>query len=111
MLIGFLLADVLLLLGVIGLISVLQTYLQLQFGNYEWYWRSFWTGASGGIYLTIYAVVYMFAEMNFTNFDSDLVYLIYMTVFIVSYMLFAGTFSAVCSYVFVEYLYTGIKGD
>ena len=80
-------------------------------GNYLWYWRSFWIGASGGIYLTLYTFVYLFAEMDITNIDSDLVYLVYMGLFIVSYMLFAGTWSSLSSYVFVEYLYTGIKGE
>lgn len=53
----------------------------------------------------------MFAEMDVSNFDSDLVYLVYMWLFISFYMLMAGTISVFASYVFVEHLYTGVKGD
>ena len=108
---GFLLADVILLMVVIGLLAVIQTYIQLQCGNWAWWWRSFWTGASGGIYLTIYSIVYMCAEMDVKNIDSDLIYLVYMGLFVTCYMLVAGTVSVFSSYVFVEHLYTGIKGD
>ena len=76
-----------------------------------WWWRSFWTGSSGGIYLGIYSVVYLFAEMDVENLDSDLVYMVEMCLFIGGYMLMAGTLSVMASYVFVEHLYTGIKGD
>ena len=107
----FLLIDVILLILVISLLSILQTYMQLQCGNYAWWWRSFWTGASGGLYLSIYSVVFLFAEMDFSNIDSDLVYVTEMVLFIGCYMLAAGTLSVAASYVFVEHLYTGIKGD
>ena len=108
---GFLLADILLLTLVISLLGMIQCYLQLQCGNYAWWWRSFWTGASGGFYLAIYSVVYLFAEMNIKLLDSDLVYLMYMTIFIGCYMLVAGTISTFACSVFVEHLYTRIKGD
>ena len=108
---GFLLLDVWLLMLVTALLSAIQTYLQLQSGNYRWWWRSFWTGASGGIYMAIYATVYLFAEMDFRNLDSDFVYMVYMIMFIVCYMLIAGTLSVASSFVLVEYLYNGVKGD
>ena len=85
--------------------------MQLQCGNYAWWWRSFWTGASGGIYLAIYSFVYLVAEMDFSYLDSDLVYLVEMFLFIGCYMLMSGTLSVSASYIFVEHLYTGIKGD
>jgi len=59
----------------------------------------------------LYAVVYLFAELNVSNVDSDMVYLIYMMLFVGCYMCMAGTISVCASYVFVEYLYTGIRGD
>ena len=81
--------------------------MQLHSGNYKWWWRSFWTGASGGIYITIYSVVYLVSEMDFSNVDSDLVYLVYMFLFIVTYMLMAGTLSVFSSFILVEHLYKG----
>lgn len=56
-------------------------------------------------------MVYMFAEMDVSNIDSDLIYLVYMFLFVTCYMLVAGTISVFSSYVFVEHLYTGISAD
>ena len=107
----FLLVEVLLLIVVICILSVIMTFKLLRSENYCWWWRSFWTGASGGFYLMIYAIVYLFAELDVRNFDSDMVYLVYMVLFIGEYSLMAGTVSVIASYIFVEYLYTGIRGD
>jgi len=43
--------------------------------------------------------------------SSDAVYLIYMVILVGGYSLMAGTISVFSSYIFVEYLYTGIRGD
>jgi len=83
----------------------------LQYLNPQWWWRSFWTGASGGFYLAFYSVVYLFENLDFTNIDSDLVYLTNMVLLIGCYILMMGSISVAASYIFVEYLYTGIKGD
>lgn len=107
----FLLVDVLLLIVVIGLLSIIQTYLQLQYENFAWWWRSFFTGASGGIYLALYSIFYMFEEFDVSNIDSDMIYLIYMVIIVGGYSLMAGMISVSSSYIFVEYLYTGIRGD
>lgn len=108
---GFLLVDFLLTVAVVCMLSVLHTYLTLQHENYVWWWRSFWTGASGGIYLLIYSVVFLFTEFDVSNFGSDAVYLIYMVFLIACYSLMAGTVSVGSSYVFVEHIYTDIRGD
>lgn len=56
-------------------------------------------------------MVYLFENLDVTNVDSDLVYLTNMVLLIGCYMLMMGTISVAASYIFVEYLYTGIKGD
>ena len=43
--------------------------------------------------------------------DSDLVYLMYMTIFIGCYMLAAGTVSTFACSIFVEHIYTRVKGE
>ena len=101
----FMILDWILLVIVVGLLSVIQTYMQLHRENYRWWWRSFWTGASGGIYLSIYSVVYLIDDLDLNNFDSDVVYLVYMWLIISCYMLIMGTLSVFSSYVLVEHLY------
>ena len=49
--------------------------------------------------------------MDIKKFDSDIVYLMYMTIFIGCYMLAAGTISTYACSIFVNHLYKNIKGD
>lgn len=56
---GFLFINMQLLTIVVCLLSIVQTYVQLNAGNYEWQWRSFFLGASGGIYMAIYSLYFM----------------------------------------------------
>ena len=107
---GFFLIDWVLQLFVIGLLCVIQTYMQLSKGNHLWWWRSFWIGASGGIYIAIYSCVYLVVEMDFSSFDSDMVYLVYMFLIITCYMLMSGTLGVMSSYILIEHLYKGAKG-
>ena len=68
-------------------------------------------GASGTFYLALYSGVYLFAELDVSSVDSDMVYIANMVLILGCYMLVSGTLSVFASYIFVEYLYTGIKGD
>ena len=61
--------------------------------------------------MAIYSVVYLFTELDFEAVDSDLIYLIYMVMFIGCYMLMAGTVSVFGSYLFLVHIYGGIKGE
>ena len=53
----------------------------------------------------------MFEEFDVSNIDGDMIYLIYMVIIVGGYSLMAGMISVSSSYIFVEYLYTGIRGD
>ena len=53
----------------------------------------------------------MFAELDVSSVDSDMVYIANMVLILGCYMLVSGTLSVFARYIFVEYLYTGIKGD
>lgn len=48
-----------LLICVVTLLSILQTYLCLQAGNWQWWWRAFFSGFSAGIWIFLYCMYHM----------------------------------------------------
>ena len=87
---GFLLINFLLLIVIIALLSIISTYTQLCNQNYEWWWRSFVVGGSGGIYLAIYAVIYAFTTLKLSDVASDVGFIVYSYIFICLYICAAG---------------------
>ena len=108
---GFLLFNFILQVLIISLLSVLQTYMQLCCQHYEWWWRSFFVGASGSIYMAIYAIYFLFSKMKIADFGSDAAYLVYIAVFIIFYGCAAGALSVNASYYFVSNIYSSIRKD
>lgn len=108
---GFLLVDCVLLLLVVALLCVVQTYMQLCYQNYEWQWRSFIVGASGTLYMFAYSCIYLFTQMKLARLMSDLVFLVYVEVFLLCYAVAAGAVGVGASYMFVNYIYKDIRND
>ena len=103
---GFLLINFFLQVMIISLLSVIQTYMQLCYQNYEWWWRSFWVGASCAIYICIYALYYLSTQMSLSDIASDVGFLIYIYVFLGCYVFAAGAISVQASYIFVSRIYS-----
>lgn len=74
---GVLFINLWLLIIVIGLVSVLLTYLSLQRGNWAWWWRSFAIGYSTGLYLMAFSFYNMVFVFKMNLFWGDVVYLLY----------------------------------
>ena len=53
----------------------------------------------------------MVNEMDMTMVSSDLVYLMYMQLFCLGIGVMSGAISVLFSYIFVEYMYSKIKGE
>mmetsp|Transcript_31057 Transcript_31057/g.38381 ORF Transcript_31057/g.38381 Transcript_31057/m.38381 type:complete len:111 (+) Transcript_31057:864-1196(+) len=108
---GFLLLNVLLLVAVIALLSILQTYMQLNAQNPAWQWRSFYTGASGGLWIAAYFIIYFAKNLTVHDLVSDMSFLVYISVFVCSYVMAAGAISVTASYFFVRSIYSDIRKD
>jgi len=109
---GFLTISFLLMAVVISLLSMVQIYLQFSYGNYEWWWRTFFLGASGGFYLAAYAVIYMAVSMDFGNLIlSDVIYMLFLTMFVTCYSLMCGSIACMSGFIFVEGMYRHVKFD
>ena len=108
---GFLLMNLLLLVVVVSLLSILQTYMQLCQQNYEWWWRSFFVGASGAIWMIAYFVIYFAKNLEWFDFFSDMIFLSYTSVLVSCYVAAAGAISVTASYLFVKSLYSDVRSD
>lgn len=108
---GFLLLNLILQIAIISLLSILQTYMQLCYQNYEWWWRSFAVGASGTLYMILYAVFFALTKLKINDPYTDIAFLIYVFLFIGCYSLGAGTIAVQASYYFVSNIYSDIRVD
>lgn len=108
---GFLLINFFLQVLIIGLLSCIQTYMQLCYQNYEWWWRSFIVGASCAIYIAAYAIWYLATQMKLSDIASDVGFLIYLYVFIGCYVFASGAISVQFSYMFVSRIYSNQRND
>lgn len=57
-----LLLNINLTICVIGLVSMLTTYMSLRAGNWNWWWRSFFQGFGVGLWIFIYCMYHMIVE-------------------------------------------------
>lgn len=99
---GMLFFNLSLLLVVITLISVLSTYLSLQYGNWGWWWRSYLIGYTAGVFLILYSVYAMFCVFKMDLFWGDIVYLLYTVLFGGMFGTMCGSISVLASFVFIN---------
>ena len=96
---------------VVSLISVLVTFMTVNAQNWEWWWRSFFTGASAGAWMGIYCLYAMIFELKMDLFAGDLIYIIY-NCFICTLFAFACGFISVCaSFLFLILIYRNSRSD
>lgn len=105
----FLLINAVLQAIVVSLLSMVQTYMQLSYQNYDWWWRSFFIGGSGGIYICSYMLYFLVTHMNAADLTSDVMFIIYAIVFVGLYICAAGALAVNSSYYFVSYMYKDLK--
>ena len=108
---GSLFAVFALLVFIISEISIIVTYLTLKAGNYNWQWRSFWIGASGGIFFGAYMDYYFFFIANMNVFSAELIYYIWSILAWYSFIMMCGMISFISSYTFVKVIYEKIRSD
>ena len=92
-------------------ISVVLCYFQLCNEDYEWWWRSFLTAGSSGLYLFAYSIMYFFTQLDIIGFVPTLIYFTYMFVFATLFFVITGTIGFYSCYWFVWIIYAAIKVD
>ena len=109
----FFLFITLVLMGItIAALSIVVTYKSLCHQNYDWWWNSFCLGASGGIYMFLYSIYYLYIIEEYNLLSGDFIYFLSMSLISSCFAMMCGSISILASYLFVERIYnTCSKGE
>ena len=95
---------------VTGEISIFVVFLNLCYGDYNWWWKSFIVGSSPVIYFFAFSIYY-FLYWKIFNFGGIVVY--FSLMMLISTMMFfiSGSISLLMTFIFVKIIYSKIKID
>jgi transmembrane 9 superfamily protein 2/4 len=109
---GFLMLVMIILTVTCAEITIVICYFQLCAEDYQWWWRSFFTSGSCGVYLLAYSIYYYFAgTLRMTNWVSILLYFGYMGLLSIMFAIMTGTIGFAACFWFTRYIYGAIKVD
>jgi transmembrane 9 superfamily protein 2/4 len=108
---GFLALVLVILIVTCAEISIALTYFQLTAEDHRWWWRSFTTSGSAGVYLFLNAILYYNTRLNITHFAGTVLYFGYMGVMSLCFSLLTGSIGFIASFLFVKAIYGSIKID
>jgi hypothetical protein len=108
---GILFLVAIILLIVTACITVALTYFQLSMEDHRWWWNSFLTGGSTGLFIFAYSIFYYTYRSKMTGYLQISFYFPYM--FLVCYFFFImlGTVGFYSSLFFIRRIYGGLKTD
>lgn len=100
-----------LLLLVTALISMALTYFQLVSEDYHWWWRSYLSGTSTGVFMYVYAVFYFYERSEMSGILQGAFFFGYVLMISYAFSLMLGAVSFLVSSRFVRHIYGSIKVD
>jgi len=106
---GFLLLVYVILIITSAEITIVMAYFQLCAEDYNWWWRSFFTAGSSGLYLFLYSGLYFFTKLHITPFVSGLLYFGYMFIVSLAFCVLTGTLGFTATFYFIRTIYGSIK--
>jgi transmembrane 9 superfamily protein 2/4 len=108
---GFLVLVLLILVITCAEISISLTYFQLTSEDYQWWWRSFLSSGTSGVYVLLYSVLYFSTQLQIAKTVSMCLYFGYMFVMATVFGLVTGSIGMMSTFVFVRAIYGSIKVD
>jgi len=109
---GFLMVVFLVFLLTCAEICVVLCYLQICSEDYRWWWRSFLTGASSGLYLLAYGGYHYLARTHHAiDVISSVIYFGYLAIVCYSVSVCTGAVGFLACYFFVRFIYASVKID
>jgi transmembrane 9 superfamily protein 2/4 len=91
-------------------ISIMVIFMNLCYGDYNWWWKSFLIGASPVIYFILFSIVYFF-KLKITGFSGIVVYFGIMGLISTMSLFICGSISVLVTFLFVKFIYSKIKID
>eukprot|EP00752_Nemacystus_decipiens_P008579 g7660.t1 len=108
---GILILAFLLLLVVCSFITVALIYFQLGREDHRWWWRSFFSGGSTGLFVYAYSFFYFFNRSDMDGLLQSSFYFGYMAVISYAFFIMLGFVGFVSSLTFVKHIYSVVKCD
>ncbi|CAM9611262.1 unnamed protein product, partial [Ectocarpus sp. 12 AP-2014] len=108
---GILILAFLLLLVVCSFITVSLIYFQLGREDHRWWWRSFFSGGSTGLFVYAYSFFYFFNRSQMDGLLQSSFYFGYMAVISYAFFIMLGFVGFVSSLTFVKHIYSVLKCD
>lgn len=99
------------LLIVTACITIAVTYFQLAMEDWRWWWHSFISGGSTGLFIYGYSLFYFFFRSEMNGFLQTVFYFGYMTVVSYFFFLMLGTVGFYSSLFFVRAIYRNLHMD
>jgi transmembrane 9 superfamily protein 2/4 len=108
---GFLVLVLIILIITCAEVSIALCYFQLTSEDYHWWWRSFFTSASSGVYVFLYSWLYFSTRLQIEKAVSTILYFGYMFIMSTVFGLLTGAIGLSATYAFVRTIYGSIKVD
>jgi len=99
------------LIIVTAFITVALTYFQLASEDYHWWWRSFASGASTGVFMYVYAAFYYIYRSEMSGILQGAFFFGYMLMISYAFALMLGAVGFWMAQTFVRHIYRSIKID
>lgn len=108
---GFLFIVLIILIATCAEITIVMCYFQLCNEDYRWWWRSFLSAGSSGVYLFLYSVWYYFLKLSISGTVGTVLYFAYMSMVAFTFFLLTGSIGFFSCLWFVQKIYGAIKVD
>ena len=100
-----------LLILVTSFITVALTYFQLSSEDHRWWWRSFLSGGSVGVFIFAYCFFYYFNHSGMSGVLQTAFYFLYMADVAFAFFLMMGSVGFYSSWLVVRYIFATVKVD
>ncbi|KAH0794041.1 Transmembrane 9 superfamily member 9 [Histomonas meleagridis] len=90
-------------------LGIMLTFFLLSKEDYRWWWPSFASGASVGIYFMLYAIVYCIKSYVPLDSNSLMIYIGINAIYAGALALVCGAFSFIGSFFFIKRIYNSLK--
>jgi transmembrane 9 superfamily protein 2/4 len=108
---GFLFVVLIILIATCAEITIVMCYFQLCNEDYQWWWRSYLSAGSSGMYLFLYSVWYFITKLNIEGIVPTVLYFAYMAMVCITFFMLTGSIGFFACLWFVRKIYGAIKVD
>lgn len=111
---GFIAAVFVVLVVTCAEVSVVLTYLQLSKESYHWWWPSFLSTGSSGVWVFVYSLIFLYNQAEpgtRIHIVSSLIYMGYTLIFSFAFALATGCIGFLASFKFVRKIYASVHID